>query len=407
MTESMAAASKRLRIAFLGARGVVGTYSGIETYYEEVGSRLVERGHQVTAYCRTYFTPPMEHYRGIRVRRLPCVRGKHIETLSHSLLATFDALFRRYDIVQFHAIGSAPMALVPRLLGTKTVVSVRGLDWQRAKWGLLARTYLQLGEWASARCPSATCVVSGVLQDHYEKHHGRRPFMIPNAVVPPTRARVERLAEHGLQGDDYLLFAGRLSPEKGVHTLLEALRPVLDEANGPEQPGTRPRKKLVIAGGTSFTDGYIDRLKAMAWDDVIFLGRVDREYMHELLSNCWAYVLPSVMEGLSVGLLEALSYGTCILTTAIPENLEVVGDTALTFPPDDVDGLRAQLRRLFDQPGLAAEHRQKAAERARTWPDWNGVARLTEALYYQVLGLREPDANDPTHLGSLPSPGRA
>ena len=384
-------APKRLRIGFLGARGVVGTYSGIETYYEEVGSRLVERGHEVTVYCRNYFTPPLETYRGLKVRRLPCIQGKHIETMSHSLLGTLDCLLRPFDIMQYHAIGSAPLAFIPRLFGKKTVVSVHGLDWQRAKWGFVARTYLQSGEWASARCPTATCVVSGGLQEHYEAAHGRRPFMIPNAVVPPTRVEVDRLREHGLGSGDFFLFAGRLSPEKGVHTLLEALKPLADS-------GVTQGKKLVIAGGTSFTEGYIDELRALAWDDVIFLGRVDREYMHELLSHCHAYILPSVMEGLSVGLLEALSYGLCIITTSIPENLEVVGDVALTFPVGDVEALRGCLETSLTQPDVVEDHRRRTAERAAGWPDWDGVAELTESLYFQILGLTEADPEDPTRL---------
>ena len=170
----------KLKIAFIGARGVGGTYSGIETYYEEVGSRLAARGHEVTAYCRTYFTPDTELYRGIRVRRLPSLRSKHLETLSHSVLSTFDALFRDYDIVQFHALGSAPLSILPRVFGKKTVVSVRGLDWQREKWGRFARWVLRTGEWASVRFPSGTTVVSGTLRDHYRRNHGR------STGLPPT-----------------------------------------------------------------------------------------------------------------------------------------------------------------------------------------------------------------------------
>ena len=138
------AAPRKLKIAFIGARGVVGTYSGIETYYEEVGSRLAERGHEVTAYCRNYFTPAIPTHRGIRIRRLPAVRSKHLETISHSMLATLDSMRRNFDIIQYHAIGSAPLAWIPRVFGHATVVSVRGLDWQRAKWGLVARNALEL-----------------------------------------------------------------------------------------------------------------------------------------------------------------------------------------------------------------------------------------------------------------------
>ncbi len=378
---------EKLKIAFLGARGVVGTYSGIETYYEEVGSRLAARGHRVTAYCRNYFTPDIASHRGIQIKRLPSLKGKHLETLSHSVLGTLDCLRRDFDIVQYHAIGSAPLSIVPRLFGLTTIVSVRGLDWQRAKWGWFARRSLQLGEWASARCPSATVVVSETLRRHYEKAHGARPAMIPNAVVLGEHRPVHRLAEHGLEQDGFLLFAGRISPEKGVHTLLEALRPLARN------------KKLVLAGGTSYSDTYIEQVKRLAWHEVVFLGRVDRGMMEELYSACYAFVLPSVMEGLSIALLEALSYGNCIVTTDIPENLEVIGSAGLSFPPGDVEALRAVLARVLEDPALVEEHRRQARARARSRPDWDEVARLTEQLYLQLLGRgEEPGAGDGARL---------
>lgn len=366
---------RKLKIAFIGARGVIGTYSGIETYYEEVGSRLVDRGHQVVAYCRTYFTPDVPSHRGVTVRRLPSLRSKHLETISHSVLSTLDCLPRGFDIVQYHAIGSAPLALIPRLLGRRTVVSVRGLDWQRGKWGLVARSVLKLGEWAAVRCPSTAIVVSASLQRHYEAVHGKRPHFIPNAVVSGSRRGIDFLAEHGLSGDDFIVFAARISPEKGLHDLLEAWRPLAGRG-----------KKLLIAGGSSYTGGYIDEVKAQAGDDVIFLGKVDRRAMDELYSNCFAYILPSYMEGLSVGLLEAVSYGCCVLSSDIQENLEVVGDAALTFPPGDVEAMRHQLQRLLDEPSLVAAQRQKVRRQAETQADWDQVAERTEELYLDLVG---------------------
>jgi len=365
-----------MKIAFLGARGVGSTYSGIETYYEEVGSRLAERGHEVTAYCRSYFTPDVETYRGIRVRRLPSIRSKHLETISHSLLGTFDCLFQGFDVVQFHAIGSSPLALVPRIFGTPTVVSVRGLDWQRAKWGGFARRVLQLGEWASARCPTATVVVSETLQAHYTEAHGRTPHVIPNAVIPVEKAPPKRILELGLEPGEFFLFAGRISPEKGLHTLLDALRPL---------PHT---KTLAVAGGSSYSEDYIAKVREAAWDDVVFLGQVDRETMTELYSSCHAFILPSVMEGLSIALLEALSFGCCIVTTAIPENVEVIGSAGLTFPVGDVEVLRGHLKRLIEEPELAAEYSRRATEHAQARPDWDEVARLTEELYREILDRR-------------------
>ncbi len=366
---------RKLNIAFIGARGVIGTYSGIETYYEEVGSRLVERGHRVVAYCRNYFTPDVPSHRGVSVRRLPALRSKHLETLSHSILATLDCLPRGFDIVQYHAIGSAPLALIPRLLGGRTVVSVRGLDWQRPKWGFVARNALKLGEWAAVRCPTTAIVVSASLQRHYETAHGKRPHFIPNAVVSGPRRDIDFLTQYGLKGDDFIVFAARISPEKGLHDLLEAWRPLAGRG-----------KKLLVAGGSSYTGGYIEQVKAQAGDDVIFLGKVDRRTMDELYSNCFAYILPSYMEGLSVGLLEAVSYGCCVLTSDIRENLEVVGDAALTFAAGDVEAMGRQLQRLFDEPELAAAQRAKVRRQAERQSDWDDVAERTEALYLELVG---------------------
>ena len=334
-----------LRIAFIGARGVIGTYSGIETYYEEVGARLAERGHSVTAYCRTHFTPPVKEHRGIRVRRLPSLRTKHLETVSHSLLSTIDCALRSFDIVQFHAIGSSPLALLPRLTGKKTVVSVRGLDWQRGKWGRTARSVLKFGEWASARCPSKTVVVSETLGRHYRAQHKVDARVIPNAVVREPKRPLQRLSELGLTEGGYLLFAGRISPEKQLHTLLEAAEPLLGEI------------KLVVAGGASYSDDYYERMRELGGEHTLFLGQVERDSMLELYSNCYAFVLPSTMEGLSIALLESLSFGNCIVASDIPENREVLGDAGRFFAVGDRDALRTQL----GEPDPASRARHRAA----------------------------------------------
>lgn len=362
-----------MRIAFIGARGVGATYSGIETYYEEVGSRLAERGHSVTAYCRRHFTPPVDEYRGIQVRRLPCLRTKHLETASHSLLSTLDSLRRGYDVVQYHAIGSAPLALLPRAVGAATVVSVRGLDWQRSKWGRLARAALRGGEWASARLPTGTSVVSETLRSHYRKLHRREPQLIPNPVPPAVPRELGELADRGLDPRGYLLYAGRISPEKHVHTLIEAARPLLHEI------------RLVIAGGGSYADEYVRRVHALGNGDVIFLGQVDRDAMRSLLSNAFAFVLPSALEGLSVGLLEAVAYGNCIVASDIPENREVVGNAGMYVPVGDVASLREALTALVRAPGLAEDLRQRARARAGELPDWNRVAALTESFFLSLL----------------------
>ena len=289
------------------------------------------------------------------------------------MLATLDSLRRNFDIIQYHAIGSAPLAWIPRMFGHATVVSVRGLDWQRAKWGLVARKALQFGEWASTRCPTAMAVVSETLQRHYLDKHGRNSTFIPNAVIAGEFRPLDKAKRFGLTRDGFLLYTGRISPEKGVHTLLEALRPL-------------PRdKKLVLAGGTSYSDEYIKSVKRNAWNEVVFLGRVDHETMEELYSNCYAFILPSVMEGLSIALLEALSFGACIITTDIPENLEVIGDAGLSFTPGDAIQLRELLGRILRRPKLVHSYRLAASQRVRTRPGWDEVTWLTEQFYCGIL----------------------
>ncbi|HKQ98230.1 MAG TPA: glycosyltransferase family 4 protein, partial [Candidatus Polarisedimenticolia bacterium] len=377
------AAPEPMRIAFIGGRGVGSAYSGIERYYEEIGSRLVARGHHVVAYARAHFTPDVASFRGVRVRRLPTLRMKHLETIVHSVLATLDVCFRRVDLVQYHALGSSPLAWIPRLAGKKTVVSVRGLDWQRAKWGALARWYLRFCELTSVRCPNATAVVSRTLARHFAEVHGVAVRFIPNGVERPALRPPSRIRAFGLGERDYFLYAGRLSPEKGLECLIEAHRRAAC--------GVR----LVIAGGTSYSDRYIEKLRALAGPEVIFTGFQTGETLEELYSNALAFVLPSHMEGLSVALLEALSYGLPAVTSDIPENRELVDACGgYVFPIDDVSALAPILARIAADREAARRLGDQCRERVRAQFGWDGVAEATERFYLEVLDRsgREPAA---------------
>jgi glycosyltransferase involved in cell wall biosynthesis len=364
---------RSLRIAFIGARGVGNAYSGIETYYEEVGSRLVDRGHKVLAYCRTYFTPDISKYRGIDIKRIRSVRSKHLDTFVHSFFSTLDVSWRDFDIVQYHALGPSLFSIIPRVFGLKTIASVRGLDWEREKWGDVASLFLKGCEFASARLPTATVVVSKKLRNYYAEKYGQTPMYIPNGVLTPILAPPARIRKFGLEKGNFLLFAGRLSPEKGCHYLLEALRS-LDS-----------KVKLVFAGGSSYSEGYMRKLRAMAWQDVVFLGFVDRETMAELYSNCYAFVLPSEMEGLSISLLESLSYGNCIIASDIEENREVVEDAGLCFRSGDVESLRSALKTILEDSEIAKSYRKKAQEIGRDRFNWDEITRQTEQFYYKIL----------------------
>ncbi len=370
----MSTEKKPLKIAFIGARGIGSAYSGIETYYEEIGSRLVERGHEVIAYCRRHATPEGVDMRGVQPVFRPCLKSKHGETFSHTLVSTADVLFRGMDIVQFHALGPALFSAVPRIVGAKTVASIRGLDWQREKWGPFARGFLQFCESSSYKLPDAVSVVSETLAEHYRQAHGAQVRCIPNGVNIVESPEPSEIHSLGLQGNDYFLYMGRLSPEKGLDTLLEAYGRV------------RGRARLVIAGGGSYTDSFVEELHRSAPDDVIFTGRVGGRLKHELYANALAYVLPSTIEGLSVALLEAMSFGTCVVTSDIPENRELAEGVGHCVPTGNAEALGATLERVLTSPDETADLARRGQERVRTHYTWDEVARRTEEFYYEILG---------------------
>jgi glycosyltransferase involved in cell wall biosynthesis/peptidoglycan/xylan/chitin deacetylase (PgdA/CDA1 family) len=363
-----------LRIAFIGGRGVGGAYSGIERYYEEIGSRLAANGHRVLVYCRSHFSPRARTYLGMELRRLPTIRSKHLETLIHSLLATIDVCFRRVDIVQYHALGSSPFAWLPRLFGKRTIVSVRGLDWQRAKWGWLARAYLRWCEWTSVACPDTTVVVSKTLQAHYRNVHGRAVHYIPNGVGRPELPEPDQIRRWDLGHRDYLLYAGRLSPEKGLEELLEAHRAVAGVC------------RLVLAGGSSYSEPYMKELQKRAGPGVIFTGFQTGRTLKELYANALGFVLPSHMEGLSVALLEAVASGLPVMTSDIPENREVVDACGgYLFRLNDVDSLRETLRRVIADRQEALRVGGLSRQRALEQFDWERIGERTERLYCELL----------------------
>src|SRR6202158_4993872 len=228
-----------VRVAFIGGRGVVSKYSGIESYYEQAGHELARLGHEVTVYCRSYFTPPMDTPNGMRVRRLPTIRSKHLETVVHPLLSTAHAMTSDYDVVHYHCLGPALFSFLPRLAGKKTVVTVQGLDWQRGKWGRIASRILRWGEAAAVSSPDATMVVSRTLQQHYRQQYKRDTIYVPNGATVAPRRLPRKLIEWDLLADNYVLFLGRFSPEKNCHLLINAFENLHTDM------------KLVLAGGSS------------------------------------------------------------------------------------------------------------------------------------------------------------
>lgn len=306
--------------------------------------------------------------------RLPTIRSKHLETLVHTFLSTAHALTRSYDVVHYHALGPSLFSFIPRLLGTKTAVTVQGLDWQRRKWGRIAAAVLRLGEKASVRFPSKTMVVSQVLQQHYRNVHRAETVYVPNGGFLRDRREAQKILHWGLQPGNYVLFLGRFSPEKGCHLLVEAFEQIEADV------------QLVMAGASSYCDDYSRELRQHAGDQIRILDWVSGETLDELLTNAMIFVLPSDMEGLSLALLDAMGAGLCVLTSDVPENREVVEGAGFTFVRGDAADLAERLRFLIANPAVREAAGRTARKRIEADYQWAKIAQEIESTYFKILG---------------------
>jgi len=369
-----------LRVAMIGQKGYPPIHGGIEKHVAELAARLPGLGIEVDIYSRPHYSKlngPAD-LDGVQVRRLPSIPTKHLDAISHTMLATVHVLGQDVDLVHYHALGPGLLAGLPRwLAGKPTVVTVHGLDWQRDKWGALARSVLRVGEAASVRLPNGTVVVSKALRSHYLAQHKRATTYIPNGIVPPKYRSPALIREVGINGP-YVLFVGRLVPEKGCHLLLEAWHglPV----------GIRDEYQLVIAGDAGFTADYADKLRSGAPAGVHFVGYVHGAVLEELFTSAELLVLPSTLEGLSITLLEGMSYERCCLVSDIPPNVEAAGGNAVLFASGDAGDLRRKLLETLTDAPLRKRLGAAAQIHVIEHYSWERVAGMTAALYRELVG---------------------
>lgn len=368
-----------LRIAMIGQKGVPATYGGVEHHVEQVGKRLATRGHQVTVFSRrSYGDLPPVPYLGMDVRLAPTISSKHLDAIVHSASSTVQALKGGCDVIHYHALGPGLVAPLPQYASRSGVVlTVHGLDHERGKWGGLAQSVLGLAYWMSARVPSQTIAVSQTLRQNYADRFGKAVLFIPNGVDEPTPVPSELLSEFGLQPHEYVLFVGRMVPEKAPAALLQAYR------------GLRTDVKLVLAGGSSFTDTYTEQVRQLATDDprVHFLGYVHGDKLQALYQYARLFVLPSLLEGLPLTLLEALSHGLPVVASDIPPHREVLDDLQAghaLFSHGDTDSLQHVLAQALAVDNRSSSELLHFRESVLARYDWETVTDEVERVYLRV-----------------------
>lgn len=375
---------KSLRIAMIGHKRIPSREGGIEIVVDELSVRLAAMGHKVDAYNRyghhvsgkkydeEYGRGERKYYKGIRIRIIPTFRSSKLNAIVYSFLATVRALFTPYDVMHYHAEGPCAMLWIPKLFGKKVVATIHGLDWQRAKWGWFASFVIKFGEKVAAKYADEIIVLSKNVQEYFKDTYGRNTVFIPNGINRPTRQKAELITEkYGLEEDGYFLFLARIVPEKGIHYLIEAFRNIDTD------------KKLVIAGGSSQAFDYMEKIRRMAAEDerVIMTDFVQGQMLEELYSNAYAFVLPSDVEGMSLSLLEAMSYGGCCLVSDICENTEVTQDKALTFARGNVEDLQNKLEYMLNNPDKVEEYKKQSCDYICGKYNWEEVVKQTIEVY--------------------------
>lgn len=374
-------APRRLRIALMGSRGIPATYSGFETFYEQLAVRLAARGHRVTVYNRRHhFRERLSEYKGVRIVTLPSIPSKHLDTLTHSFLSMIHALREGNDIFYLVIVGNSPLVWLAHLARRKVILNVDGADFARDKWTGFAKHYLRWTERIAARSADVVIADSTVIQRRYRDLFGRETVFIPYGanVAPRGGVRYESdvLERFGLRPGEYILFVSRMTPENCAHVLIEAHR----------RSGSR--RKLVLVGDAPYVDEYRRRIQAMTAeaDNCVMTGYLFGDDYRQISSHCAYFVLPAGIDGTRPVLLDQMAFGNCVVVRDTPANMEVIGDAGMSFPDqNDVAGLADVIDRLDADPLLVESRRARALERVAAHYSWERVTDQYEALFMRML----------------------
>lgn len=359
-----------MKIAILGTRGIPARYGGFETFAEELGRRLVERGHAVTVYCRARH--PSDYYVGARLRYLPAVRHKYLETITHTALSSLDLLLHRPEVALYCNAANAIFTLLPRLLGTVVVLNVDGLERRRRKWNRLARGWYRLSERLATWLPHAVVSDARTIARYYWERYRKATHFIAYGAEVGKVASCQALEALGLQREKYFLYVSRMEPENNALLVREAFEQVNTDF------------QLVMVGDAPYARDYIRRVKDTRDSRIVFPGAIYGRPYHELSSHCFAYIHATEVGGTHPALIEAMGRGALVLYLNTPENAEVAGDAGIPFEPHELAEKMRQALSLRPEEREALGRR--AMQRVREHYDWERVTDAYEQLFMSLLG---------------------
>lgn len=362
-----------MRIAILGTRGIPANYGGFETFAEKLSTRLVARGHEVTVYCRShYVSPDKSEHEGVRLKVLPTIRHKYLDTIVHTLLSAINAALKRFDAVLICNAANSPLIPILTWTGTPVAVNVDGLERKRKKWNRLGQLYYRIGERSSVWFATEVVTDAQVIQDYYLSEYGADSTMITYGAEIERRYDPKTIEQFGIKPHEYILYVSRLEPENNASMVIEAFKKVQTDL------------RLVIVGDAPYADAYKKRLKDLAAEDprIVFTGFVFGEGYKALQQNAYAYVHATEVGGTHPALIEAMGFGNCVLSLATPENLEVIGAAAI--PYENAQDLAEKLQKLVNNENLVEEFRNKAQEHVQKNYSWDSITDKYERLFAEL-----------------------
>ena len=360
-----------MKIAIMGIRGIPANYGGFETFAEELASRLAAKGHDITVYGRSNnITFRGKYYKGVRIRILPTIPHKYLDTVAHTFLCTLHSLFIRYDVILICNSANALFSWIPRIVGQKVLVNVDGLEWKRKKWNILGQWFYKISEWLSTFLPNAIVTDAVEIKKYYLQKFKKDSRYIPYGA-PVERADTDGvLKKFGLKSREYILYVSRLEPENNAHLVIKAFEKVKTDKN------------LVIVGDAPYNKKYIEQLKSTKDKRIIFTGYIFGDGYRELQSNAYLYVQATEVGGTHPALVEGMGFGNCVVANDVAEHREVLGDAGLYFKSDhEANDLAQKIQFLCDHPEQVSIYREKARKRAREKYSWDGVARDYEEIF--------------------------
>jgi len=386
-----------MKIAYIGQKGMPTKFGGIERHVENLALNLAEMGHDIFVYTRPWYTDrALQEFKGVNLVSIPSIKTKNLDAISHTFFCSIHALFKDYDIIHYHGVGPALLSWIPRLFKfrTKVIVTFHCKDSQHEKWGRIAQFFLRLGEFFAVTYPHETITVSKALRKYCLKKFKKSTTYIPNGADIPEMMGDNIIKEKfGLYNKSYVFIAVRLVKHKRLDLLVDAFK------------NTKTDKKLVIAGGSAFTDDYVAQLKKRAADDkrIIFTGYQSGEALEQLFYNALLFVHPSDLEGLPVSVIESMAYSVPSLVSSIPEHLELIPEdlqSYLVFKQGNVGDLEIKLAKLLQNPDWLPTFGQRLKESVKENYNWRKIAYSTEKLYKDTLQKGQLKKIKPVHVSN-------